>query len=225
VRKAVERIIRRTKTSLVDVKQTIIKKIRQTVIELREIDALRNAARIILLPLDRVVIMPEHQSGLTKLIVWGPRLAILVFMLMWGISTVWEFRWFEGGYFLNIYSGRIRCELLSGSELQIREFMYSKGALVGPSLGYAKALFHYPFVSLGEVTFAKEAKIIEFPFWIPILLSALILSLLRYKRRRYQFAVIDAPFCQSCGYSLVGNVSGICPECGTQVRIYETGTE
>jgi hypothetical protein len=28
--------------------------------------------------------------------------------------------------------------------------------------------------------------------------------------------------CQSCGYSLRGNVSGICPECGTRVKAEST---
>jgi rubrerythrin len=28
--------------------------------------------------------------------------------------------------------------------------------------------------------------------------------------------------CQRCGYNLTGNVSGVCPECGTQTRGLET---
>ncbi len=33
---------------------------------------------------------------------------------------------------------------------------------------------------------------------------------------------IDAEGCAHCGYSLRGNVSGVCPECGTPVSLAKT---
>ena len=36
--------------------------------------------------------------------------------------------------------------------------------------------------------------------------------------RAYRISRIPAPgYCQTCGYNLTGNVSGICPECGTGI--------
>jgi hypothetical protein len=57
------------------------------------------------------------------------------------------------------------------------------------------------------------------PFWFLVLLTGLLplrCGLLmrgrwrREKRRRLGL-------CEHCGYSLVGNVSGVCPECGTAI--------
>jgi len=50
------------------------------------------------------------------------------------------------------------------------------------------------------------------PLWIPFILVAIpTLYLWRADRR------IPPGHCQKCGYNLKGNVSGICPECGTNV--------
>jgi hypothetical protein len=40
-------------------------------------------------------------------------------------------------------------------------------------------------------------------------------------RRRWHARRADAeshPTCRTCGYDLTGNVSGVCPECGTTIR-------
>ncbi len=34
---------------------------------------------------------------------------------------------------------------------------------------------------------------------------------------RGRIAVLDSPFCPQCDYNLTGNVSSVCPECGTAV--------
>ncbi len=49
------------------------------------------------------------------------------------------------------------------------------------------------------------------PLWIPFLIVA-IPTLLLWRRDRRP----PANHCQSCGYNLTGNVSGVCPECGTE---------
>ena len=56
------------------------------------------------------------------------------------------------------------------------------------------------------------------PHWLVGLPFAILpaLSLIRYTRRvREQ----RARQCRSCGYNLIGNVSGTCPECGTAVDV------
>lgn len=60
------------------------------------------------------------------------------------------------------------------------------------------------------------------PGWVHALLALLLLigifSALRfltsYERRKQEK---KEPACQSCGYSLIGNISGTCPECGSEV--------
>lgn len=56
----------------------------------------------------------------------------------------------------------------------------------------------------------NRGGVIVFPLWIPLLLLAMPTALLCRLDRR----CIPPGHCQSCGYNLTGNTSGICPECG-----------
>ena len=52
------------------------------------------------------------------------------------------------------------------------------------------------------------------PLWLPlVVLLALTATLFYLDRRR-----VPPGHCRNCGYNLTGNVSGICPECGTKVK-------
>jgi hypothetical protein len=53
----------------------------------------------------------------------------------------------------------------------------------------------------------------DFPLW-PIAVATAILPLRSYARRR---RALRAGLCATCNYNLTGNVSGVCPECGTIV--------
>ena len=50
------------------------------------------------------------------------------------------------------------------------------------------------------------------PLWLPLLALALPVAFLWYRDRRP-----PKGRCQSCGYNLTGNTSGLCPECGTEI--------
>ena len=54
-----------------------------------------------------------------------------------------------------------------------------------------------------------------FPAWILVALSAVLPAI--WMCRRYRSRPPRIGFCQKCGYNLTGNVSGICPECGTAI--------
>jgi len=54
---------------------------------------------------------------------------------------------------------------------------------------------------------------LKIPFWlvaIPFVVTYSVLFLAKRRRR---------PFC-TCGYSPIGNVSGICPECGKPIKVH-----
>jgi hypothetical protein len=52
------------------------------------------------------------------------------------------------------------------------------------------------------------------PLWIPVVAVTLPTGVLFWPGR----GRVRACCCVSCGYDLTGNVSGICPECGTPIR-------
>jgi hypothetical protein len=51
---------------------------------------------------------------------------------------------------------------------------------------------------------------VETPCWLLFLLASIPTAFLWYRDRRP-----PKGHCQTCGYDLTGNVTGICPECGT----------
>ncbi|HEV2688413.1 MAG TPA: hypothetical protein VGV35_07655, partial [Bryobacteraceae bacterium] len=61
-----------------------------------------------------------------------------------------------------------------------------------------------------------HSKGVTLPYWIIILVTAIAPAFwLREdlsRRRRLRIGL-----CQSCGYNLTGNTSGVCPECGTAI--------
>jgi hypothetical protein len=75
------------------------------------------------------------------------------------------------------------------------------GYQLGLYLPKADGLDHWGFLS------------IALPFWLPAAIIGLATAFLLYRDRRR----IRPGCCRSCGYDLTGNVSGICPECGTAV--------
>jgi hypothetical protein len=65
--------------------------------------------------------------------------------------------------------------------------------------------------SVGVVSDA-EVLGVAVPLWIPLALCGLGLYWCRWRDRRD-----PVRRCAKCGYNLSGNVSGVCPECGTPV--------
>jgi hypothetical protein len=54
---------------------------------------------------------------------------------------------------------------------------------------------------------------VNVPLWMPVL----ALSVLPFVRVLQGFRRVRSGCCLTCGYSLTGNTSGVCPECGTPV--------
>jgi hypothetical protein len=60
-------------------------------------------------------------------------------------------------------------------------------------------------------TSSSGLRMVVLPLWIPFLIVGLPTGLLWWRDRR-----TPKGHCQKCGYNLTGNVSGVCPECGTE---------
>ena len=69
-----------------------------------------------------------------------------------------------------------------------------------------------PPTTIGErVTIGEKKVILRLPLWIPFVLVMVPTVFCIWRDRR----VIPPGHCKKCRYDLEGNVSGICPECGT----------
>jgi hypothetical protein len=60
---------------------------------------------------------------------------------------------------------------------------------------------------------------VSVPNWLAVLISASPVAVLLIRFRRTTRAGVRhrANLCSACGYNLTGNVSGVCPECGTPI--------
>lgn len=66
---------------------------------------------------------------------------------------------------------------------------------------------------LSNLVSGETARSIQIPLWIPFLIVGAPTAVLWWRDRRR----IPPHCCQRCSYDLTGNVSGICPECGTKI--------
>lgn len=54
-------------------------------------------------------------------------------------------------------------------------------------------------------------------------IPAYLPSRLIYTGLRWSSVEMDSRCCESCGYNLTGNISGVCPECGVMVPLKTEG--
>ena len=104
------------------------------------------------------------------------------------------------------------------------EFMMYSGCMQlttpNPLLNRGWAFHRKPFNELllwgeaSKVTRGGRAyRSARVPLWIPFVIVAIPTAFLFWREHRHV-----PGHCQKCGYSLTGNVSGVCPEYGTKVE-------
>ena len=81
-------------------------------------------------------------------------------------------------------------------------FYHAAAQLIGPLV--AELSNRFPFLYLLNITAGRVLKVAV----------AFLLAWRVYLRLRWRLVPDGTPYCQSCGYNLTGNVSGVCPECG-----------
>jgi hypothetical protein len=88
-----------------------------------------------------------------------------------------------------------------------------------PATGFA--LLHFWQPGDGDLGLMDlfECRAVLIPGWLPACLLALlpalrIIAIVRARRRAWRHVL---GYCIRCDYDLIGNVSGVCPECGTPI--------
>jgi hypothetical protein len=83
-------------------------------------------------------------------------------------------------------------------------------------MGVDYVRYGYRTVGYPRVSLCGEVTVLIFPLWQLLLLGIFpIRSILFWHRLRGR---IRDGLCLECGYNLMGNVSGVCPECGNPTK-------
>ncbi len=125
----------------------------------------------------------------------------MLIVVGWGVSLRWGFGRLSRTWLVGIEAGvlAVRTDDLLDDPLGWKAWLVSPGCgLEWPSVN------RYP-----EVT----GLLVRVPLWMPLVLTAIPTAWLWHRDRPPP----PPGHCQSCGYNLTGNVSGVCPECGERV--------
>ena len=90
------------------------------------------------------------------------------------------------------------------------------GLQSGPNVGWVADRVEYRdhrLRWLPEIYSDPLSTVIVVPLWIPGVVALGSFWFLRWRRRRAR-----PGHCPTCEYDLTGNVSGVCPECGTAIQ-------
>lgn len=150
-------------------------------------------------------------SRLRRFIKWAGLLAGILIGISWAVSLPW---WWS---YLRKTSINVEDEL--AISLKQGCLSLDVGAVFGPSTpafggGLSVALCPFSLRPVWKPSYNHPAPSflrIVLPLWIPFLLVTIPAGFIGWVDRRR----IPSHCCQKCGYDLTGNMSGICPECGT----------
>lgn len=162
--------------------------------------------------------VPMRRARTLRFLNWAGLVGCGLIAVLWCMSVLWSV---EYGRAFGMWGGRID---VANSVMYVTLTDY-EGMPGVPSEGlYASywrilrdrgiAWLPREFYSRGGVDTGASMDywVIAFPLWIPLLLLAAMTFILWRRDRR------PKPGHCICGYSLRGNVSGRCPECGVSTR-------
>ena len=133
---------------------------------------------------------------------------------VWAYGSVWGGPWYWGD---NLHCG------VTGGDIWIE--MWGPA----PPVNMADSSFTFLGVeySRGQdktggavLAGARVKTALSIPCWLPCATAAILPAVWLRRRQRERGAVRRGVLCPICDYDLTGNVSGICPECGTPLSGY-----
>lgn len=156
-----------------------------------------------------------------RILKWAGVVVCCVFLLLWAVSLKWhaEYDWRSGGFRLR--PGGIQytkacqpnleqwCGWRIGQRSARVRYVYQRnwGAYFPSQWDYQE-----PGQSKG-INYRVSLRHWYVPLWIHFAVAAIPTAFLFYRDRRR----VPVSHCKRCGYDLTGNVSRICPECGTKI--------
>ena len=92
------------------------------------------------------------------------------------------------------------------------ELKFSPGVLTA----WACWLLATLLIALGPQTWPPV--VVNIPFFVGLVVCPILFKRKITRLLWRQLAEYGVPCCIACGYNLTGNVSGVCPECGTKIE-------
>ena len=153
----------------------------------------------------------KRRSRTRRVLKWVGLLGCMLIVASWGVSSFGMITW-------DRYDGTLNRQYLFGQG-RVRLY-HSTGSLLDNS-GWHITGFRYESVAkrlglgLPQIFWRRSPRIrmLQIPIWLLVLMAAIPTAILWYRDRRP-----PKGHCQTCGYDLTGNVTGVCPECGAPTR-------
>jgi hypothetical protein len=139
---------------------------------------------------------------------WGVTSLLLLVIAMGGLSCLWSASYVGSDVLVGVVGGTL---------------MWGPSALVAytePPTPTGFRVWWRPMYLPFDWPSASHWSLGILPLWIPAVVLAIATALLWYLDRRR----IPPGHCRKCGYDLTGNVSGRCPECGTEIKSVRAGS-
>lgn len=151
---------------------------------------------------------------------WTGLVVFVLIVVAWGLSLRWFVRHEQNGLAAGCAHGTVT--VVTGSwvgdggtkvaRLTPQTIQTVFDAILATY--HANSGFHWPRVTKAGVSHGVPPTFLFIPLWLPLVVVAIPTSILFYRDHKR----IPPGHCQECGYNLTGNESGICPECGTEIR-------
>ncbi len=164
-----------------------------------------------------------------RILKWVGLVTSLILGLPWGLSEIWTFQysreWWEpigdGPDGLPVY---IRLSLGDGT-VHCRHGWGPEGTHWSVSWNHwPLEIVIRPWTWVPQFERSKSwgkkgahETDVTVPLFLPFMIVASLTGIVWWPDRR-----IPPGHCQKCGYSLTGNVSGVCPECGEKISLQQS---
>lgn len=163
-----------------------------------------------------------------SILVWVGTAISVAIVALWAASTHWIVGDVGEHYQVSVFDGCIACTVLIGSPRDVEDtrdyyiglppggYCLVREDLSDAPVGWSRWGFVLPWGNAKRGEPSVPAVAVAggiLPLWLPLAVIVVFVAVLSWRQRSRGLR----GGCIVCSYDLTGNVSGICPECGTPI--------